>query len=200
MEFRKNKRLFSWALGGVWVLLVGTAWGILCHYENRPGLRGPASESWPVGTRLMRDVDKESLLVFLHPKCDCSRATLAELDRLQGQFPGRFHGTAVFLLPTEEGDWSEGELPRRATAQGLEVVWDHAGEEAKRFGATTSGTIFVFQPDGTRVFAGGITPSRGHVGDNAGFSALRDWFADRRLPAAHETVFGCALFAEGATP
>jgi hypothetical protein len=46
------------------------------------------------------------------------------------------------------------------------------------------------------MFAGGITESRGHSGDNAGRSAITAMVLGETLPkaAGHTPVYGCPLF------
>ena len=70
---------------------------------------------------------------------------------------------------------------------------DENGAEADRLGAKTSGHTVVFGRNGAVLFSGGITASRGHVGDNAGenavLAALKQEMPDRR----QTPVFGCSL-------
>ena len=80
------------------------------------------------------------------------------------------------------------------------MVHDASGVEAARFGAGTSGAVLLYSSDGTLLFAGGITPARGHQGDSFGrqrLLALLDGAAADRRDAP---VFGCALQNQNATP
>jgi hypothetical protein len=70
---------------------------------------------------------------------------------------------------------------------------DNGGEEAKRFGALTSGHFLLYRPSGELVFKGGITPSRGHRGDNAGLTAAVDWVTGGKSTTSETKPFGCAL-------
>ena len=45
--------------------------------------------------------------------------------------------------------------------------------------------------------SGGITGSRGHVGDNAGQAALIDLLGRGAADRSRTSVFGCPLFAAG---
>ena len=81
---------------------------------------------------------------------------------------------------------------RAGRIRGARRVVDAAGQEAKRFGAKTSGFTLVFDRAGMRRFEGGITGSRGHAGDNVGRRAVELLLAGDRGPDAH-AVFGCAL-------
>ena len=56
----------------------------------------------------------------------------------------------------------------------------------------TSGHALLFDRDGRLLFRGGITPARGHEGDNFGASAIAARLAGR--PARAEApVFGCPI-------
>jgi hypothetical protein len=76
----------------------------------------------------------------------------------------------------------------------VQVHCDEAGVEARRFGAFTSGQAFLFSCRGEMLFRGGITESRGHVGDNRGREAMVSLLRDGSVPRATTPVFGCPLF------
>jgi len=79
---------------------------------------------------------------------------------------------------------------------GVRVILDPDGKLARRFGVETSGHTLVYGADGKLLFAGGITSSRGHLGDNAGFAAVLEIITNRSIQSARTTtpVFGCELF------
>ena len=56
----------------------------------------------------------------------------------------------------------------------------------------TSGHALLFDRDGHLLFSGGITPARGHEGDNFGASAIAARLAGRPAPA-ETPVFGCPI-------
>ncbi len=72
-----------------------------------------------------------------------------------------------------------------------------AGQEAKLFGAKTSGDVLLFGANGKLIFAGGITASRGHEGDNPGADAMLKALGESRRNKVTTTtatpVFGCSL-------
>jgi hypothetical protein len=71
---------------------------------------------------------------------------------------------------------------------------DVSGQEAKLFGAKTSGDVLLFGANGNLIFAGGITASRGHEGDNNGADAMLKAIDDsRRATVSTTPVFGCSL-------
>jgi hypothetical protein len=91
-------------------------------------------------------------------------------------------------------DWENSDL-RDAAARipGVTVLSDIDGVEAERFGAETSGHTFLFATDGRLLFSGGITASRGHVGDNAGESAIVSLINNQTPTRPNTFVFGCAF-------
>ena len=79
---------------------------------------------------------------------------------------------------------------------GAATVGDPRAAEAGRFGVATSGHALLFDRDGRLLFSGGITPSRGHEGDNFGASAILARLDGRPAPA-ESPVFGCPIDAPG---
>jgi hypothetical protein len=113
---------------------------------------------------------------------------------------GNVDAYVLFLKPGKsDADWDDTGL-RRNTARipGVTVLTDVDGEEARGFGAETSGYTLLFDANGHRVFSGGITASRGHEGENVGESAIVSLVNNR--PALRSTsVFGCSLSSRVAT-
>jgi hypothetical protein len=73
------------------------------------------------------------------------------------------------------------------------VIRDQGGVEARRFDVEGSGHVLLYAPSGKLLFSGGITPSRGHEGDNAGRSAIVSLILRGHAPVDHTPVFGCSL-------
>ena len=118
-----------------------------------------------------------------------------ELAELMVSLPRRVAGTIVFTLPKGVAPhWEQGELWQEATTiPGVHVITDQDGREAERFGVKGSGHVLLYQPSGRLVFSGGITPSRGHEGDNPGRSAVINLVLDGRSPVNQTPVYGCPL-------
>jgi hypothetical protein len=180
---------------GIWGLVVGAGMLVLGAQASRPGDSGAAPARWPSGSRIPLDDRVPTLLIFLHPRCPCSRASLAELASLSSRSGDRVSVRAVLLRPERAGgseDWSEIEADLSDWPR-LTIWLDPGGEEARRFGVATSGHVLLYDPGGRRLFSGGITPARGHRGDNRG----RDTVLERILGMAGDPtespVFGCPL-------
>ncbi|NOK20675.1 RedB protein [Corallococcus carmarthensis] len=182
--------------GALWLGGIGTGVAALARYSMTPGVAPLTAATWPEGTRLTRQAGRPVLVMLAHPKCTCTRASLAELAELMEHGGGRAKAFVLFLRPEGlEDGWEQGDLWRTAASiPGVTVLSDPDGLEAKRFGATTSGHVVLYDADGRLRFSGGITVARGHVGDSPGREAL-----ERVLREDGEgggtPVYGCALEA-----
>jgi hypothetical protein len=174
----------------------GIAWGLtaLARHETTPGKSGLASDRWPSGTSLARR-SPNTLVVFAHPRCPCTRATLEELEKLMAHSLGSLTVTVAFFAPEDATpDWTATDLWRQAARiPGVETVVDRSGVEAERFGALTSGDTFLYDARGSLVFRGGMTASRGHSGDNVGRSAIEAFVLHGKSDVGRTQVFGCPI-------
>ncbi len=188
------------ALLVVWLLALLVGCLLLIDYDTRPGALGPTPEAWPSATGLVRSTAQPTLVMFIHPRCPCSRASVAELARLMEQRTSPVDVRVLFVQPraTPE-DWSRTALWRAAEQiPGVRVAVDHGGEESHVFGAATSGQALLYDAAGQLVFRGGITAGRGHFGANPASEKLL-----AQINAASPTsgaspvhpVFGCSLLA-----
>ena len=74
-----------WAWGAAtaaWLVAVTSGFGWLWRYAAAAGDPSVAPRSWPAASRLLRVADRAQLLMFVHPRCACSRASLDELGNL----------------------------------------------------------------------------------------------------------------------
>jgi hypothetical protein len=97
--------------------------------------------------------------------------------------------------------WEHTDLWASAAAiPGVRVMSDEDGAEARLFGALVSGSTLLYAPDGRRLFSGGVTPARGHAGDNAGLDALASFLTRDGSGIPHTPVFGCLLHLASDAP
>jgi hypothetical protein len=181
----------------IWLAAVGGATVLMTRYSNTPGRVEPALVAWPVESQIPFDAKRPTLVMFVHPHCPCSRASLSELERLLAEVPNQLSAHVVFLKPAgTAADWEKADLWRTASSiPGVSVFTDRDGIEARRFHAETSGQTMLYDPPGNLRFQGGITFARGHAGDNAGRTALKEWVRAGHSDQTKTPVFGCALFA-----
>jgi len=183
------------AFGIVWVLTLVPGFALLWAYKMRPGEADGAPDVWPAGTRIARNRDRATLVLFAHPQCPCTRASLAELARLMARFDDRVGANVVFLRPSDvSGDWDSSDLWRRASAiPGVTIVRDDDGVEAARFRASTSGATVLYDVRGRLLFTGGLTSARGHEGDSAGLDRIKSLLRTGKADRFDAPVFGCSL-------
>ena len=185
----------------LWIPIVSFGFAKLLSYSTTPGRRAEPPLEWPAGSRIAVNSGEFSLLMFVHPRCGCTRASLGELDIIMAHSEGRAKATIIFYEPHEEPvEWTKSDLWRTAAAiHGVDVVEDRNGKIAQSFGVYTSGQTLLYNPAGGLLFKGGITAQRGHSGDNAGRSVvtalLQGAVGPDRLPAT-TPVFGCSLRGE----
>jgi hypothetical protein len=179
----------------IWFFVVVTAMAAIANFSNTPGEVGVTPTQWPTQSQMSLDEHVPTLIMFVHPHCPCTQASVGELEVLMANCQGQVKVQVVFIKPdgTTE-DWMQTDLWRRVAAMpGVMVHRDNGGVEAGRFNAETSGFTVLYNPAGRLLFAGGITISRGHSGDNPGRSAI-ETILTQGLPNQVTTpVFGCSL-------
>lgn len=187
---------------GAWLLVLAGGFGALWAYGNTAGQSGRPVAGWP-GSRLVAlDSARPTLVMFAHPRCPCTRASLSQLERLQGRFPGAFAIRIAFFEPAgADESWRSGFLWERARAmEDVRAAPDLEGALALRCGAATSGAVGLYAPGGELLFWGGLTPSRGHEGASVGWDALVAILSGREPSTREVAVFGCSLRGAGAPP
>jgi hypothetical protein len=182
---------------GVWLALVGAGMAMMMRYDFTAGTTGEAPQVWPADSTLAHVEGRPTLILFAHPKCPCTRASLAALGDVLAHHSGRVTVHVVFLQAKDKAeDWTGTDLWRSATEiPGVRVSDDEDGTEADRFGGETSGDVVLYNADGHLAFHGGITVARGHYGASAGSAALDHLLAGEPAALTHTPVFGCPLRA-----
>ncbi|HEY2842626.1 MAG TPA: hypothetical protein VGJ09_03210 [Bryobacteraceae bacterium] len=181
----------------VWISCLCGGFGVLSKYSNTPGAPAAALQEWPGD--IPRDSNgRSTLMLFAHPQCPCSRATLGELAGILAHDPSRLDVRVAFFVPSEKpADWSDDNLiAEAARIPGVHVIEDRDGALARKFGAKTSGQALYYDARGHLAFAGGITESRGHSGDNDGRDAITSLIAGNTPVLRQTPVFGCSLVVE----
>lgn len=192
-----TRRRFTIAILVVWIVAITSGVVLLADYSSVPGRKGvsPRAE-WPSESQLELSTENPTVLVFLHPRCPCSRATLRQLARLSADCKGMFELQPVFYCPLAEGDgWAHTDLWTTATTLTTRTPFvDRGGTETARFGARTSGYCLLFSSLGKQRFSGGVTAGRGHEGSNLGYEALTNLLKNHDAPAVELPVYGCAIY------
>ncbi len=185
--------LYGAALLWIAAALGGTVY--IFVYESRPAPASAVAQVWPEQLGLARNVDGFSLVMAVHPKCSCTRASVAELNKLMLGWGGRVHAIALVTKPFEVADlWSESDVTARLRSiPHVQVVRDLGGAKASAFGAQSSGHTLLYDTAGQLVFDGGLTAFRGHEGPSVGSETLKQLVAGDAAPGGRTKVFGCSL-------
>lgn len=197
-SFSKAALSFSgrfWHVAGLfaWLIVVGIGVSLLADYAHRPEEPAAAPESVPELTS--NSTGRHRLLMFVHPHCPCTKASVAELARLMARCFGEVDATVYFYRPDSKPDeWVYGTLWNSAKAiPGVDVAIDRRAEAGARFQASVSGEVLLYDPSGRLCFHGGITPGRGHEGDSPGKDAVISIVRGESANVDHAPVFGCVF-------
>jgi hypothetical protein len=198
MQLRSGT-VVSVLVGLIWATSIGLGTRAVATFENTPGRSADAPREWPGNGTIVRSPNRFTLVLFAHPDCPCTRASLTELEKLMTHLHGRLEAFVWFRKPDASlQDTQRSSIWKRASSiPGVTAGFDADGSIVRRFGAEVSGQTMLYDPDGRLVFSGGITDARGHEGDNDGEDAilLRVNGQEARLHTSvlHTRVFGCSL-------
>jgi hypothetical protein len=183
------RSLFTVLVVAAWLGLVAAGFAVWETYDSTPGAASAAPAPAPPR-------GEWELVVFLHPHCPCSAATLDELAQLTADAPAGLGVRVAFVRPAgvAEGWERTATWETAAGLKGVRVECDRDGAEARRAGATTSGYAVLYDPAGRVAFRGGLTRARGRVGESTGRRAILSALAGQEPEARVAPVFGCSLF------
>ena len=191
----------------VWILGVVTGLVVISNYESRPGENPGQSNLWPSTAAFTYSTEKPTVVMFVHPHCPCTRASLAEIARVHAVCRESVEFKFV-MFDAGTDEWRKSDLVETALSiSENNHVWDFDGQEARRFKVKTSGHVLLYDAQGQLLFSGGVTSSRGHEGSNLGqtelIAKIKSCCAESRklanvngLEKVETPVFGCGLFDE----
>ncbi len=188
----------------VCLLLLILGWGAAClggihqlwRYNSTPGSVGSVPARWPESSGLARPSRWPTLILFAHPHCTCTQASLEEFARLFTHLNEQVAATVVIDVSEVSVDApAASETWQRANRiSGANVVTDSSGRETAVFGVQTSGHVVLYGVDGALLFSGGITASRGHRGTNPATRQVEELIRNQNVQTgASWPVFGCSL-------
>lgn len=192
-KFFQNQKIKKFFL--FWLLAVTFGVYLLVKHAGEPSKLAMAPPIWPQKSTLVLGKTQPTVILFAHPKCPCTRATLGELAKFTTQTQNKANVYVLFTKPKNSPeDWQQTDILETAKGiSGVEVLLDPGGEEANLFQAFTSGQTLVYDPQGKLLFNGGITSARGHSGDNIGLSTITNIINKNTISVEKTPVFGCTL-------
>ncbi|MFO0945953.1 MAG: RedB protein [Planctomycetota bacterium] len=185
-------------LFSLWLGFLGWSASLLFQFDNAAGEVASNPRQWPDSSPIVPERGSWNLLLVLHPQCSCSRASLAELDAILSAARPRPKVHLIAYRPVNGKETWQDSVPYRAFAGNANatVFEDFDGKESRRFGVKTSGHVLLYDPEGKLRFEGGITQSRGHVGENPGRRAILGLLAENSCEHKSTLVFGCAIHGD----
>ena len=91
----------------IWLMLTATGLGALSFYAFTGSSPVQAAQQWPTNEILALDPARPVLVLFLHPRCPCSSASITELHRVLSRYPDVFQTYAVLTVPPgAASDWN----------------------------------------------------------------------------------------------
>jgi hypothetical protein len=182
-------------MGGIWLSVLVAGFSVLAREEFTPVAEVAQHSMFPSNSQIPLSTKEPTLLLFAHPYCPCTLASLHELDELLRNAQGKVSAIIIFTIPPGmPPGWEEGDSWAFACRiPGVRIARDKGGREARRFGIIGSGHTLLYEPSGKLIFSGGITGSRGHEGDNPGLSSVTSFIFNGHALVSHTPVFGCSL-------
>ncbi|BBM82387.1 hypothetical protein [Candidatus Uabimicrobium amorphum] len=208
-KFKKNTiTFFVFFFGVLWLGAIIASFYFFGVYENTPGKLGIVPKKLLRTPQLGISKKKPTLLVFLHPRCPCSHATIGALEIIISRTANPCEVVVVFYAPKDEKKhWYQTRLFQKAQKISLllqhkkskiqlRTYVDREAQQSKKFGATISGTVLLYDAADALRFHGGITLSRGHFdsGDNFGVEAIVNILNKKSNKITQTPVFGCSIF------
>jgi len=178
-----------------WAVLTAAGFTALAFYSATPG-EAVSSPAWDrLNLPFPLPADKHLLVMAIHPKCPCTRASVGELARLIRYAEGKLAcQLLIYQPPQAETSWQQtGLLETASNLPQTNLLFDTAGNWAKQLGMATSGSVVVYAPSGEPVFTGGITAARNHHGDNLGSDTILSILAGSNPTTQTTAVYGCRL-------
>lgn len=183
------------ALLPLWICTVVAGFYALTSYEQTPSQSGQPCQSWPGDVGISVDPSVPTLIMFAHPHCPCTRASMGEFSILMAKCTGRVRAYVVFVRPAgTDDDWTHTDLRTKAeNIPEVVVLEDLDGLYARQFQIHTSGETLLYDSSGELRFCGGITASRGHHGANSGRQSIASIILQGKSMSSTAPVFGCPL-------
>src|ERR1700730_4002072 len=98
-------------VAALWLVAAALGQRVMLNYEYSAAAPGTPPEKWPVATKVPRTPGLPTILVVAHPRCPCSRATVAELARLMALLQNSATATVIFARPSGfSQDWQMTDL------------------------------------------------------------------------------------------
>src|SRR4051794_9783921 len=86
-------------VGIAWLIAIGGGFAVLHRYQSTPGSVEASPVCWPLEIPLALEPDRLTVVLAIHPRCSCTRATARALEQLQTTHPGRARLNVLVFKP-----------------------------------------------------------------------------------------------------
>lgn len=193
-----NIPAFECCVLSAWILALPTGLLALAFYINTPGPSGGIPARWPNNDVLHRTPERSCFVLFIHPHCPCTRASIRQLERALALAPQSVDVWGIVYEPLGvPTTWTTtGLVDLVRSLPGARITIDRDGVLTKRFGVRTSGHLLAYDRHGELVFEGGLVPARGHEGLSEGFEAICKMVRGERPGVRRTPSYGCTIVNE----
>jgi hypothetical protein len=82
-----SRRWFGWTMAWLWVFLLCAGSMLLVRFETQASEKVVALGRWPSASRIPRGRSEPVVVMFLHPNCPCSHASVHEMAKVVRGMP-----------------------------------------------------------------------------------------------------------------
>src|SRR5690349_12190939 len=92
-------RFFALIMGLIWFCAIAFGLCLLWRHDTTPGHAATVPSEWPAASSLARVPGRATLVMFAHPRCPCTWASLSELAQLMARCPEQAAAYVLFYKP-----------------------------------------------------------------------------------------------------
>ncbi len=177
----------------LWFVFCVVGFAMLVSYSQTPGVQEqpPLAASGPESPASAA----YRMVVAIHPKCVCSRATAKELAKILRDNSAKIACQILMYQPADaSSEFGETWLMRQlAELPNTTISVDSEGRQAASLGMHTSGAVVLYGAAREPLFYGGITAARGHEGDSVGSESILSLVQNNPPITTCTKVYGCPL-------
>lgn len=183
-------------------LVFATGTHALTNYSTKPGqqtliIHDVSNVDAVQKLRNECGLEDDYALLFVHPHCPCTTATVRNLQRILAVQAQTFDLVSIVFCPDEKSDdWVRSGLIQSLESMGSRIRIDRDAQLARELGVHCSGHLLFYSANGKLKFSGGITPSRGHEGTSRCGAEFKKALNQLPISRVCWPVYGCSLFAE----
>lgn len=195
MKIKGSSKVVRIFLIVLWAIALGAVYFIFLRYSVASE-RNSGADIQTNWIQKYTSIGRPTLFFFLHPKCSCSLASLTELENILRENVSyiKVIGVVSVRSAVDQEFMNSESVLRMKELKDIEMYYDIGSTETRNLGISTSGHVLFYDQVGELRYTGGITSSRGHVGDSIGkfelSNRLKEIYSEQKFVA---DVYGCGF-------